>query len=129
MTDREAYQQAYSDYNRTLRAWFVAFGVGGPVLFVTQESFRRLISDSPHSRLIISCFALAVVLQTVGAFINKWMNYYQLLGEEDSNFRKKRRWKVAHAIFRHEGVDIGIDLGSIILFAIAVVVVLVNIDG
>lgn len=27
----------YADYSRTLRAWLVAYGIGGPVLFVTNK--------------------------------------------------------------------------------------------
>jgi hypothetical protein len=29
--------QAYAEYNKTLRTWFVAFGIGGPALFLVND--------------------------------------------------------------------------------------------
>jgi hypothetical protein len=29
--------EAYSDYSKTLRMWFVAYGMGGPILFVSNK--------------------------------------------------------------------------------------------
>lgn len=32
---------SYFEYNKILRTWFVAFGVGGPALFLINESIAK----------------------------------------------------------------------------------------
>lgn len=32
------YFESYNEYNKILRSWFVAFGIGGPVIFLTNDA-------------------------------------------------------------------------------------------
>ena len=47
MTDsRESkYFSTYQDYNKTLRAWFVAFGAGGPALLAVEPDLRDVLVE------------------------------------------------------------------------------------
>jgi hypothetical protein len=53
--DSETASNLFGDYDRyakVLRAWFVAYGVGGPVLLLTNEAVRDKIADSRLVRCI-----------------------------------------------------------------------------
>ncbi|MEO1616335.1 MAG: hypothetical protein AAFV88_10835 [Planctomycetota bacterium] len=68
---------AYVEYNRTLRAWFVGFGVAAPVLIATQDKLFEAVAQSTFGRSIAICFFAGVLLQITNAIANKWMNWYR----------------------------------------------------
>src|SRR5947207_1210929 len=43
---------AYTDYNKVLRSWFVAFGVGGPALFLINDQNRQRLKDAGDLRWV-----------------------------------------------------------------------------
>lgn len=66
----------YHEYAKTLRTWLVGFGVGAPVIFLTQDFVRQMIIDTAWHGLLISLFLLGVGCQVVLALVNKWINWY-----------------------------------------------------
>jgi hypothetical protein len=48
----DGYFKVYEEHMKTLRAWFVAYGIGGPVLFVTLKEFAATVIASGNSRSI-----------------------------------------------------------------------------
>lgn len=77
--DASEHFEAYGQYNRTLRIWFVAFGVGGPVLFLVEPDLRRELEESGKLACVVYPFLLGVALQIIGALVNKavaWSAYY-----------------------------------------------------
>ena len=42
----DVYGEAFTRYENMLRTWFVAYGIGGPVLFMTQDSLRKALAAS-----------------------------------------------------------------------------------
>ena len=69
--------EAYLEYNRTLRAWYAAFGVGGPALLVTNEKLLLAVEKSGLGSLLVICFFGGLTLQVLNALANKWMNWYR----------------------------------------------------
>jgi hypothetical protein len=42
----------YLEYNRVLRTWFVAFGIGGPALFLANDSVSKKLAAAGCLRTI-----------------------------------------------------------------------------
>ena len=83
--------EQYWRHAAALRQWFVAYGIGGVVLFLTNRPLFSALS--PCALKTVAAFFLAGVLfQVVLAFINKVFNYNHWLrksaqqrSEEDSD--------------------------------------------
>ena len=97
MTDsRESkYFSTYQDYNKTLRAWFVAFGAGGPALLAVEPDLRDVLVEKNVLMTVVVYFLAGCACQVFIAFVNKilaWGNYF---GEKNSEFKKTYRYKIA----------------------------------
>ena len=45
----EELYKAYEEHAKTLRTWLVAYGIGAPVVFLTNEQLsKRLLADLRH---------------------------------------------------------------------------------
>ena len=63
-----------NDYNKALRAWFVAFGVGLPVVYISSEDARDYLVSLQEYKFVIICFVIAMCLQILIAFLNKYIS-------------------------------------------------------
>jgi hypothetical protein len=68
--------QAYAEYNKILRTWFVAFGVGGPALFLVNDKLADALVKAGQLRLVVILFLAGATAQVAGAFLNKVANWY-----------------------------------------------------
>jgi len=73
--DRDGYYSVYAEHARTLRTWLVAYGVGGPVLFLTQDTISQKITASGGARGIVCLFLGGVAAQILVSLINKWSQW------------------------------------------------------
>ena len=115
----EAYFRVYEEHMRTLRAWFVAYGVGGPVLFVTQQGFANAIIRSGESKLIGVLFLLGVLFQVLIALLNKWVNWGLYYYEDDPTSTRGRVHDFCESVSGQVWVDIAADALSLLLFTLA----------
>ena len=111
--------QNYADYSRTLRAWLVAYGIGGPVLFVTNQTVATRVASSNHANLIISAFLLGVGLQILLALINKWGAWYMYRGAGDPEYQKSLPYRCWDTINSWSWFDFLIDVFSLLAFITA----------
>lgn len=44
--EETGFYEAYAGFARNLRIWFVAYGIGGPVLFLTNSEVWQKVSES-----------------------------------------------------------------------------------
>lgn len=88
----------FSDYDaeaKALRTWFVAYGIGGPVLLLTNESLRAKLVASGESRQIAAAFLIGVGLQIVLTLAMKhalWECYLQPSADSSLAHRFVDRW-------------------------------------
>lgn len=115
--DELHHYQNYAEYSKTLRAWLVAYGIGGPVLFFTNKDLAQSISQSPDKRLIITLFMIGVTSQVLLAFINKWCAWHIYAGENDHGHRDRRTYKIWAWINKQSIIDFVIDATSLSAFA------------
>jgi hypothetical protein len=122
--DAQQHFDNYSEYSKTLRSWLVAYGIGGPVLFLTNKDAPVKIAQSPHLELIVVLFVGGVALQIFLAFINKWAAWNIYKGELQADYQDGLTYKVWRWINDQSWIDVLIDLGALISFSIATYMVL-----
>jgi len=122
--ENHAFFDAYCDYARTLRTWLVAYGVGGPVLFLTQERISAAIAASGQGRTIAYLFLLGAFLQICISLINKWANWHLYAYGDNSSAKLPWLYKVSNWIIDKFYLDIICDIGSVVSFGVATMKVL-----
>jgi hypothetical protein len=113
--------QLYTDYNKILRSWLVAYGIGGPILFATNEHLNSVLKCSEYSKLIVSFFLVGVGLQVLNAFINKWCAWHVYYGEADPAWQVRKDYKFFFMVNEWHWLDILFDISAIAMFGIATV--------
>lgn len=117
--DRAEFYKAYEEYARNLRAWFVAYGVGGPVLILTQEHVSKAVIASGAGPGIARLFLSGVGLQILLSLINKWANWGVYAYSESQALADGRLFGFWSAVTNQVWIDILLDLGSVACFALA----------
>lgn len=79
----------YQEYNKTLRTWFVTFGLGVPSLFLINHDLGlKLLAFAHHTR-VIAFYLIGCAIQVFIAVVNKfiaWHSYddYQTVRVRDA---------------------------------------------
>jgi hypothetical protein len=115
-----AYFDSYAEYNRVLRSWFVAFGAGGPALFLVEEKLRAALIASGQTQLVVALFLSGVALQLLVAGINKYANWYCYAGEDDAVYRRTAAYRFWSGVARQFFIDVLADLATAACFFSAV---------
>ena len=113
----KGYIEQFNFYLRDLRTWFVAYGIGGPVLFLTQEKIRAAIAGSGSGRSIAFLFLLGVAFQIASSVLGKWTSWIQYANTKDGSHSC-----LAPVAFWWAGnfwIDFLLDLGSVMMFGVA----------
>lgn len=74
--DRNAHLEHYASGAKDLRGWFLAYGVGGPFLFISNKEVFARVANSPSALCIVTLFLIGVGLQILITLINKWNNWW-----------------------------------------------------
>lgn len=109
----------YAEYAKTLRAWLVAYGVGGPVLLITNKELLVALKASAHRNCIVDLFLVGVALQVTLAFINKWCAWHMYVGEYELAYQSRTRYKFWSWLNDRSWIDMLFDGGSMVAFAIS----------
>ncbi|GEP54171.1 hypothetical protein [Reyranella soli] len=65
----------YQEYNKLLRTWFVAFGVGVPALLYSRPDLIERLG-SLQQTIIVVALLLGSLVQVLVAYLNKYCSYY-----------------------------------------------------
>jgi hypothetical protein len=115
-----AYFESYAEYNRILRSWFVAFGIGGLAMFLVEETLRDALIQSGQARSVIALFLVGVALQILIAGVNKYANWYCYAGEDDAGYQRTAAYRFWSALAQQFILDVLIDLATAVCFFAAV---------
>lgn len=116
-TDLQRRFELYSDYGRTLRLWLVAYGIGGPVLFLTRDEVYQRILASGRGPTIVILFLLGTLFQVVSSAINKWAAWYVYRAGRDEESEEAFPYSAAFWISDQFWIDLLLDIGTIAAFA------------
>jgi hypothetical protein len=111
--------QAYAEYNKILRTWFVAFGVGGPALFLVNDKLAQALVKAGQLRLVVILFLAGATAQVLGAFLNKVANWYMYQSMVDDETDGTFMHKASEYFVNVFWPDIFLDLFAIASFGYA----------
>ena len=118
--EAHSYYQNYAEYNRTLRAWLVIFGVGGLATLIAHRDLAAQLAKAGTLSYVVALFLIGAGAQVLIALINKtasWCGYY---GETDPMFQKSRWYLAMDWLNKHFWLDVFIDLISLATFGLAI---------
>ena len=72
------YAEAYRQHTAALRHWFLAYGIGGPVLFVGNEHIWKRVQHAAGLEWVGGTFLAGIALQVMLAIVDKyadWIGY------------------------------------------------------
>ncbi|MCX6818129.1 MAG: hypothetical protein NTU57_04700 [Candidatus Aenigmarchaeota archaeon] len=120
--EMESHLKQYNIYAGNLRNWFVGYGIGALVLFITQKEFFSTLSLSEKNSILIS-IAIGIFLQI---FISMWNKYTQWLSYQQihRSLVNSKLHKIAGRITRVWQIDFICDALTLIAFAYALIVAL-----
>jgi hypothetical protein len=116
---KDDYKEAYRYHSSTLRNWYVAFGIGAPVLFLSNEYLWNKIVNSCNFEVIGFTFFLGVAFQVLLALFDKyasWVGYYE---RATGNNKHGIIHTIAEWWIQDDFFSFALDLGSLALFGCA----------
>lgn len=115
------FSSSYVEFAKTLRTWFVAYGIGAPVFVLGQDTLRASWQSIPDARFIAECFLGGVALQVIAALVYKISMWYLYMGELDEEFCNSTRYEWSESISVALWLEVLFDVGTIGLFGYATV--------
>jgi hypothetical protein len=123
------YFQPYAEFAKTLRTWFVGYGVGAPALILTQHDLRQRLIDADRMRTLGWLFLSGVLVQVLLAWLYKTAMWELYLAETDTRRRSGWWYVSANAITEATWVEVVADIVTIVLFSVATIVAFVALTG
>ncbi len=118
------FYEAYAGFARNLRIWFIAYGVGGPVVFLTNEAAGQALLASGPARRIAYTVLAGVGLQILLALLYKTAMWYLYLGELDDSRKSWMLYKVSEWLSDSYWIELVSDAATLVLFGWATLDVL-----
>jgi len=117
----------YLEYNKVLRAWFVAFGIGGPAFFLINEHIAHRLAELGELNRVATLFLVGAASQILGAFLNKVVNWYVYMSETAGANTTQWKYKAADWLLKQFWIDMAIDVLTMGCFGVAAWHVLVDV--
>lgn len=111
--------QAYFEYNRILRTWFVAFGIGGLAMFLINDKIADRLAEACKLRAVVTLLLIGAALQVIGALMNKIANWYTYQSTIDKKVLGSKRHQISEWFVNQFWPDIVLDVGTIAAFGYA----------
>lgn len=115
----KGYFDAYASATTNLRTWLVAYGIGAPVLFLSNDSLWQALAKAKCASCVGLLFLLGVAFQVLIALINKnamWFCYY---AETKPAFKSSYVYKTCNWLSEQFWIDMILDIMSIVFFIVA----------
>lgn len=106
----------YLEYNKILRSWLVAFGVGGPALFLVNSQVSQRLVDKHELRLVAALFLIGTGSQVIGAVVNKVGNWYVYSATFRPKYAQTYRFKFFRWLVEQFWIDVLLDVVTILVF-------------
>jgi hypothetical protein len=127
LKQEKGFFEAYAGLAKTFRGWLVAYGVGAPVLLLSQEATMNAVKSIPDARSLIIAFLIGTLLQVGLAWVYKLCMWWAYMEEIKSISQKDIRFRIVDWFTDALWLEAVVDLGSICLFAWATARILIGI--
>jgi hypothetical protein len=122
--EESGFYAAYVDFARNLRIWFIAYGIGGPSVFLTNEAAGRILRSSIFAKQIAYLFVAGVGLQITVALLYKTAMWYLYRGEYDGTVKSTWLYKSSYWFSDLYWLELAVDLATLALFGYATLTVI-----
>ena len=113
------FYKAYEEHSKVLRTWLVAYGIGAPVLFLTNDTLAARLAESGSSASVGALFLLGVAAQVGLAAVNKTMMWACYYSERNPSVQERWWSKAAYWLGKFFLIDLMIDVVTLALFGSA----------
>lgn len=110
---------SYLEHTKVLRTWFVAYGIGGPAIILTQKDAWEALARSNCAKPIILLFLSGVLFQIVLTYINKTTMWIVYFGSAKPSFMESTIYKKADKMSERFYIDFLLDTMTIIVFFVS----------
>jgi hypothetical protein len=108
--------EVYKDHSNVLRTWLTAYGIGAPVLLLSQEKLWEKLGQAGNLREIAIVFLAGVAIQAMLAALNKYVMWSCYYGETSESYAKGWLFKVSQVVANQAWIDLLVDIVSIACF-------------
>ena len=120
MPSKLNYYEAYASFSRNLRTWLVAYGIGAPVLFASQDAIATKLALSSRTESLVRFYLAGVLIQVLASLGYKSVTWYLFRKERDGNTEKfPRRFAIATWLYGQHWLEVALDAASIGLYVVA----------
>jgi hypothetical protein len=109
----------YQDYNKTLRTWFVTFGIGALTLFLLHPESVRPLKAAGSLGPVIKLYLVGCGAQILIALINKFAGWHAYSGALDAEHGARWSYRAWEWLFAQFWLDMVADVASVIAFGAA----------
>lgn len=99
-----------------MRVWFIAYGIGGPAVFLTNETAGQRLLASGSGRAVAYAFLGGVVVQIALALLYKSAMWYLYLGEYEPKAKVSWLYKTSEWLSESYWIELVGDLVTLTLF-------------
>src|SRR5262245_32678936 len=110
------YEEPYLVFARTLRTWFVAYGIGGPLVFLNQEKLLDRLVRSGQAQFVAGCFLGGVAIQIGTSIVYKAAMWHLYRAEYDDSVKKRLLYSFFDWVSEAFWLEFALDALTLILF-------------
>lgn len=116
------WSESYRQHATNLRNWFLAYGIGGPVLLLGNEKIWDKFAAAPNAKYISWLFIAGIALQVVLAIVDKYTSWFGAYGSLDLAARRgTMKYKIALIWLDHDWPSIALDCATLVIFGLATI--------
>jgi hypothetical protein len=119
--EESGFYEPYSEFARILRTWFIAYGIGVPVLLLTSQDCWRVVVESGNARSIGLMFLGGVSIQVIMALVYKTAMWQLYSAELHPEHKKSRLYRLSDRLSDQYALEFIMDLITLGFFGWATV--------
>lgn len=122
--EEAGFYKAYAEFAKTLRTWFIAYGIGAPALVLSNKDLWNIVKSSGSLLSIAVLFLLGVTFQVIEAFIYKTAMWHLYVGESDDSHKKTWWYRLSGTVSESYKLELFFDMGALAFFTLATILLL-----
>jgi hypothetical protein len=108
--------EVYKDHSNILRTWLTAYGVGAPVLLLSQEKLWEKLGQAGNLKEVAILFLIGVAFQALLAALNKYVMWSCYYGADNKKYAEGWFFRASKRIASYAWIDLLVDATSIVAF-------------
>jgi len=111
--------QPYAEYAKTVRTWFVAYGIGAPVVLYANPALLEAVKKSGVLSTAVFFLLCGATIQIIKALVYKHAMWHLYVGEIDEDHQNSWWYKAADRVSEAYVIEAIVDIATLLSFGIA----------